>query len=91
MGTGVREGRHKDAGREPAKGKREPAKGKRQPASLRGYWLPLPQDTSTDVDDGLGDGIGGFNGLGVGLEVPLGGDQSHQFFGEIDVGQLQRA
>ena len=41
-----------------------------------------------EVDDGLGNRIGGFNRLGVSLVITLGNDQIHQFRRKIHVGLL---
>jgi simple sugar transport system permease protein len=43
-----------------------------------------------DVDDGLRHRAAGLNGFGVGLEVPLGGDQVHQLLGQVNVGAFGR-
>ena len=37
--------------------------------------------TYLKLDNGLGNGIRGFNGFGTGLEIPLRNDQTHQLFG----------
>jgi HAE1 family hydrophobic/amphiphilic exporter-1 len=57
--------------------------------------LPLVLSTGSgselsQVDNGLGDRIGSFDGLGVGLIVTLGNDQIHQFRGQIHVRLLYR-
>ncbi len=43
------------------------------------------------INNGLGNLIGGFNGLGAGLEIPLGDDQVHQLAGQVHIGLLQGA
>ena len=46
---------------------------------------------SADLQQGLGHLIGGTDDLRVRLEVTLGADHLDQLFGQLDVGQLQRA
>ena len=51
---------------------------------------PPAPSSGPQLDDGLRDLRGGIDRVGIRLEVALGGDQRHQFLGDIDVRAFQR-